>query len=127
MVDIFGGTAFDAYQGAAGAASKMFLATTPGGASYGRRVGDDDQIGDVPDTGGQPVNLNDGRFLSRAGDIRLDHPVRDIQGCDFVSATRLVCASNDPGADLFPIARSPDSSSRSTSRRRSRVWQPPVM
>jgi len=130
--DIFGGTAFDAYQGAAGAASKMFLATTPGGASY-EYIHPLDQ-GELfnnsfaaiapggqwlvagewetmtrlvvfPTPGVNRSTSPTGGSLSRAGDIRLDHPVRDIQGCDFVSATRLVCASNDAGADLFPTAR----------------------
>src|SRR3954465_2617095 len=34
--------------------------------------------------------------LPLAGTIRLDHAVRDVQGCDFQTATRLLCASDDP-------------------------------
>lgn len=37
--------------------------------------------------------------------IELDHPVRDLQGCDFVTATQLLCASNDPTTTLWPTPR----------------------
>ena len=33
--------------------------------------------------------------------IRLNHQVRDIQGCDFVTATQLLCSSDDPAGTLF--------------------------
>ncbi len=33
--------------------------------------------------------------------IRLDHAVRDVQGCDFQTATRLLCSSDDPAGTLF--------------------------
>jgi opacity protein-like surface antigen len=39
--------------------------------------------------------------LALAGTIRLDHQVRDVQGCDFQTATRLLCASDDPDGSLF--------------------------
>ncbi|MEV6621837.1 hypothetical protein AB0M83_20610 [Amycolatopsis sp. NPDC051106] len=39
--------------------------------------------------------------LPLAGTIRLDHQVRDVQGCDFQTATRLLCASDDPDGSLF--------------------------
>ncbi|QYN17263.1 hypothetical protein [Amycolatopsis sp. DSM 110486] len=39
--------------------------------------------------------------LPYASAIRLDHQVRDVQGCDFVTATRLMCASDDPEGSLF--------------------------
>ena len=39
--------------------------------------------------------------LPYASAIRLDHPVRDVQGCDFQTATRLLCASDDPDGSLF--------------------------
>lgn len=32
--------------------------------------------------------------LPYAAAIRLDHPVRDVQGCTFVTATRLLCSSD---------------------------------
>ena len=39
--------------------------------------------------------------LPYASAIRLDHQVRDIQGCDFVTTTRLLCASDDSIGSLF--------------------------
>ncbi|VVJ16998.1 Secreted protein [Amycolatopsis camponoti] len=39
--------------------------------------------------------------LPLSGTIRLDHQVRDVQGCDFQTATRLLCASDDPDGSLF--------------------------
>jgi len=39
--------------------------------------------------------------LPLASRINLDRPVRDVQGCDFVTATRLLCASDDPAGTLF--------------------------
>jgi hypothetical protein len=34
-----------------------------------------------------------GGSLALAGYIQLDHPVNDVQGCDFVTATELICSS----------------------------------
>jgi hypothetical protein len=45
------------------------------------------------------------RDLALAGTINLDRPVRDVQGCDFASATRLLCSSDDPDGSLFGIAK----------------------
>jgi hypothetical protein len=39
--------------------------------------------------------------LPYASAIRLDHHVRDVQGCDFVTATQLLCSSDDPDGSLF--------------------------
>ncbi|WP_133851278.1 hypothetical protein [Labedaea rhizosphaerae] len=39
--------------------------------------------------------------LPYASAIRLDHQVRDVQGCDFVGATQLLCSSDDPDGSLF--------------------------
>lgn len=43
--------------------------------------------------------------LPLATTIVLTHPVRDVQGCSFASATSLLCATNDPGLDLFRTPR----------------------
>ncbi|WP_020671851.1 hypothetical protein [Amycolatopsis nigrescens] len=43
--------------------------------------------------------------LPYAAAIRLDRPVRDIQGCDFVTATRLLCSSDDPAGELFGVTK----------------------
>ncbi|MEU6530622.1 hypothetical protein ABZ869_15735 [Streptomyces sp. NPDC046928] len=37
--------------------------------------------------------------------IRLDRPVRDVQGCDFRDATTLLCSSDDPDGSLFGITK----------------------
>jgi hypothetical protein len=46
-----------------------------------------------------------GGSLDLAPQITLDHPVRDVQGCTFFSATRLLCSADDPDTDLFPTAK----------------------
>ncbi|MCX4431061.1 hypothetical protein [Streptomyces mirabilis] len=43
--------------------------------------------------------------LPQASTINLDHAVRDVQGCDFVTATQLLCASDDPAGTLFGITK----------------------
>ncbi|CAL9650459.1 hypothetical protein SUDANB145_06589 [Streptomyces sp. enrichment culture] len=43
--------------------------------------------------------------LPQAATVRLDRPVRDVQGCDFVTATRLLCSSDDPEGALFGITK----------------------
>jgi hypothetical protein len=47
------------------------------------------------------VFTNPAQNLPYAFAIRLDHPVRDVQGCDFQTATRLLCSSDDPAGTLF--------------------------
>lgn len=48
---------------------------------------------------------NPAQNLPYAFAVRLDKPVRDIQGCDFTSATQLLCASDDPDGTLFGIRK----------------------
>ncbi|WP_409060744.1 hypothetical protein [Streptomyces sp. SYP-A7185] len=130
--DIAAGHTFDAYQGGDDAQSKMYAVTTPGGKRYlyehrldaGEKlnnsfaaVSPDDQWLVSGEWGDQnrlqvfPAPLLNsstpptGGALPQAGQISLDKPVRDIQGCDFVSATRLVCASNDASKELWPQDR----------------------
>ncbi|MGP3983134.1 hypothetical protein [Streptomyces sp. KR80] len=43
--------------------------------------------------------------LPHAFSIKLDHAVRDVQGCDFSSATTLLCSSDDPAGTLFGITK----------------------
>lgn len=52
-----------------------------------------------------PSTSPTGGTLDIATYLSLDHPVRDVQGCTFFSATRLLCSSDDPGTDLFPTAK----------------------
>jgi len=37
--------------------------------------------------------------------IRPDHPIRDVQGCEFTSPTQLLCASDDPDGSLYGITK----------------------
>ncbi|MET9548859.1 hypothetical protein ABZY36_26630 [Streptomyces sp. NPDC006627] len=130
--DIANGHTFDAYQGGDGATSKMFAVTAPDGKRHlyehrldaGEKLnnsfaavspdarwlvsgewGDQKRLQVFPAPLLNPSTPPAGGALPQAGQITLDKPVRDIQGCDFVSATRLVCASNDASRELFPEDR----------------------
>ncbi|MEU6477215.1 hypothetical protein ABZ858_10055 [Streptomyces sp. NPDC047017] len=126
------GYVFDAYQGADDANSKMFAVTTPGGRRYeyvhpldaGEKVnnsfaavspdsqwlvsgewGDQNRLQVFPAPLLNPSTPPAGGTLPQAPQITLDKPVRDIQGCDFVNDTRLLCASDDGSKTLFPEDR----------------------
>lgn len=43
--------------------------------------------------------------LPQAATVHLDHAVRDVQGCDFLDATTLLCSSDDPEGTLFGITK----------------------
>ncbi|MFH8489169.1 hypothetical protein [Streptomyces longisporoflavus] len=130
--DIADGHTVDAYQGGDDAKSKMFAVTTPGGKRYlyehkldaGEKLnnsfaavspdkqwlvsgewGDQNRLQVFPAPLLNSSTPPTGGALPQAGQISLDKPVRDIQGCDFVSGTRLVCASNDGSRQLWPEDR----------------------
>ncbi|MFD3615607.1 hypothetical protein ACFWWT_10235 [Streptomyces sp. NPDC058676] len=130
--DIARGYVFDAYQGPDTATSKMFAVTTPAGKRYeyvhrlnpGEKLnnsfasvspdgqwlvsgewGDQNRLQVFPAPLLNPATPPTGGDLSEAWQITLDKPVRDVQGCDFVTDTRLVCASNDASGTLFPEIR----------------------
>lgn len=130
--DIARGYVFDAYQGADTATSKMYAVTTPSGQRYaythrlnpGEKVnnsfaavspdaewlvsgewGDQSRLQVFPAPLLNPSTPARGGDLPEAGQITLDKPVRDIQGCDFVTETRLLCASDDASGTLFPEIR----------------------
>jgi hypothetical protein len=130
--DIARGYVFDAYQGADTATSKMYAVTTPSGQRYeythrldpGEKVnnsfatvspdgqwlvsgewGDQSRLQVFPAPLLNPSTPARGGDLPEAGQITLDKPARDIQGCDFVTETRLVCASDDASGTLFPEIR----------------------
>jgi hypothetical protein len=130
--DIARGYTFDAYQGADTATSKMFAVTTPAGKRYdyvhplnpGEKVnnsfatvspdgqwlvsgewGDQNRLQVFPAPLLNPATPPKGGALKEAWQITLDKPVRNIQGCDFVTDTRLVCASDDASGTLFPVSR----------------------
>ncbi|WLW50906.1 hypothetical protein [Streptomyces sp. YU58] len=130
--DIARGYVVDAYQGPDTATSKMFAVTTPAGKRYEyvHRLNPGEKLNNSfatvsPDAqwlvSGEwgemrrlqvfpapllnPSTPQAGGDLKEAWQISLDKPVRDIQGCDFVTDTRLVCASNDATGTLFPEIR----------------------
>ncbi|WP_430382174.1 hypothetical protein [Streptomyces sp. P10-4] len=43
--------------------------------------------------------------LPQVATVRLDHAVRDVQGCDFSGPTTLLCSSDDPEGSLFGITK----------------------
>ncbi|USQ86556.1 hypothetical protein NFX46_24345 [Streptomyces phaeoluteigriseus] len=43
--------------------------------------------------------------LPQASTVRLDRPVRDVQGCDFTGPTTLLCSSDDPAGTLFGMTK----------------------
>ncbi|MFH9089492.1 hypothetical protein [Streptomyces sp. NPDC017673] len=43
--------------------------------------------------------------LPQASTVRLDHAVRDVQGCDFSGPTTLLCSSDDPEGSLFGLTK----------------------
>jgi len=46
-----------------------------------------------------------GANLATAFTVHLDHAVRNVQGCTFLDARTLLCASDDAGTDLFGVAK----------------------
>ncbi|MFD7874049.1 hypothetical protein ACFV5G_07955 [Streptomyces sp. NPDC059766] len=43
--------------------------------------------------------------LPQVSTVNLDHPVRDVQGCDFSTPTQLLCSSDDPEGTLFGVTK----------------------
>jgi hypothetical protein len=127
--DSTGGYIFDAYQNSSSSSTtKMFLVTTPGGTQYQyvhtlvpgelynnsfNAISPDTQWMVAGEWGTMshlqiyPTPLLNhatsatGGTLNLSGYIQLDHQVNDIQGCDFTSATNLICASDDDSESLF--------------------------
>jgi hypothetical protein len=127
--DSTNGYTFDAYQGPSSGNSKMFLVTTPVGKTFEYthtlvhgELYNNSFATVSPDTqwmvAGEWETMShlqiyptprlnhktspDGGSLRLAGYIKLDHKVNDIQGCDFVTPRRLICASDDDSETLFP-------------------------
>ena len=46
-----------------------------------------------------------GGTLPLVARVLLDKPVRNLQGCDFVTPTRLICASDDSNNDIYPTSK----------------------
>jgi hypothetical protein len=43
--------------------------------------------------------------LPLAATVALTHPMRNVQGCAFTSSISMICSTNDPGIDLYPVPR----------------------
>lgn len=123
--DAHDGTVVDAYQGPSGATAKMFRVTTPAGVAsrYVHRLVAGELYNNSfaalsPDgqwmVAGEwqtltrlqlypapllnPATPRGGGALALSGHVTLDRPVTNVQGCDFVTASSLVCASDDTAA-----------------------------
>ena len=128
--DIADGDIFDAYQGAASRNAKMFAVTTAGGKrlEFIHKLDPGELFNNSFDTvspdgqwlvagefGAQqrllvfPAPLLNhstppgGGALPQAGPITLSKTVRNIQGCDFVLATELMCSTNDGDKDVVRV------------------------
>lgn len=126
------GYVFDAYQGGGDATSKMFRVTTPSGVAheYVHALAPGEAMNNsfaavAPDgrwlVSGEwdtmtrllvfPTPILNGATprgggaLPLAATIELDRPVKDIQGCTFLDAKQLLCASDDSDAKLFPVPK----------------------
>ncbi len=125
--DSAAGTIVDAFQGPSSGHTKMFLVTSPNGATtqYVHTLVPGEEYNNSfdaisPDSKwmvagewdtmhhlqvypapGLRSAISPKADLRLAGEIRLDHAVRYVQGCDFVTATRLICASDDSSGTLF--------------------------
>jgi hypothetical protein len=130
--DSASGYIIDAYQGSSSGNKKMFRVTTPSGPSYeyvhtlvSGEIYNNSFDAISPDTRWMVAGewntmshlqiyptplLNSatsatGGTLSLSGYIQLDHQVNDVQGCDFVTSTELICASDDSSGTLFSNAK----------------------
>ncbi|NEB28927.1 hypothetical protein G3I62_07465 [Streptomyces sp. SID14446] len=91
--------------GAGEAPNNSFVAVTPGGSwMVSGEYGTMDRLLVFPTPGVNPAT-SPGANLPQASAVHLDHGVRDVQGCDFVTSTRLLCSSDDPAGTLFGITK----------------------
>lgn len=150
--DIAGGDIFDAYQGAASRNAKMFAVTTAAGQrlEYVHRLDPGELFNNSFDTvspdgqwlvagefGAQrrllvfPAPLLNqatppgGGALPQAAPIALSTTVRNVQGCDFVTATELICSTNDAAKDVFRVVLPRPLDGRAVAGRVTTVFQIP--
>lgn len=91
--------------GAGEAPNNSFVAVTPGGSwMVSGEYGTMDRLLVFPTPGVNPAG-SPGANLPQVSTVHLDHGVRDVQGCDFVTSTRLLCSSDDPAGTLFGITK----------------------
>jgi hypothetical protein len=126
--DSAAGYVIDAYQGSSNGKKKMFLITTPSGSTYQYvhtlvpgevynnsfdSVTPDEQWMVAGEWGAMThlqvytapyfnaATSKTGGTLNLSGYIKLSTPVNNIQGCDFVTSTELICASDDATRTAF--------------------------
>ncbi|MEU0255080.1 hypothetical protein ABZ299_21830 [Streptomyces sp. NPDC006184] len=126
----YGGYYIEPYQRDSGN-SKMFRVQAPGGtwSEYVHTLGPDEALNNSwaavsPDgqwmlsgewgtmtrllvfpTPGANPSTSPSANLPQTGTVRLDHAVRDVQGCDFSGPTTLLCSSDDPDGSLFGLTK----------------------
>jgi hypothetical protein len=126
--DSWGGWVVDAFQGGPDSTSKMFRGTSPSGVQTEvvhplvRGEAANNSFAAITPDGRWTLSaewgtewrllvfptpvLNPagrpGSPLPLAGVVTLTRPVRNLQGCAFATATRLLCSASDPGRDLWP-------------------------
>lgn len=87
------------------ALNNSWVAITPGGQwMLAGEYGTMDRLLVFPAPGAHP-DTSPSADLPLVATVALDHPVRDVQGCDFTDATTLLCSSDDPGGTLFGITK----------------------
>ncbi|MZD07680.1 hypothetical protein GTW43_21725 [Streptomyces sp. SID5785] len=128
--DIARGYTFDAYQGGDDATKKMYAVTAPDGTrtTYEHALDQGELLNNSfatvsPDAqwlvSGEwgtmrrlqvfpapvlnPSAPRPGTNLPQAGQISLDRPVDDIQGCDFTDATHLLCSSDGATKEVLEV------------------------
>ena len=126
--DSWGGWVVDAFQGGPDSTSKMFRVTSPSGVQTEvvhplvRGEATNNSFAAITPDGQWTLSaewgtewrllvfptpvLNPagrpGSPLPLVGVVTLTRPVRDLQGCAFATATRLLCSASDLGRDLWP-------------------------
>lgn len=129
--DVARGYTFDAYQGGDTATKKMYAVTAPDGTrtTYEHALDPGELLNNSfasvsPDgqwlVSGEWGTMNrlqvfpapalnpsapaPGANLPQAGQITLDRPVENIQGCDFTDATHLMCSSDAADKQVLEVA-----------------------
>jgi hypothetical protein len=91
--------------GSGEALNNSFVAVTPGGQwMVSGEWGTMTRLLVHPTPGVNPATTPSAN-LPWTSTVRLDHAVRDVQGCDFLDARTLLCSSDDPAGTLFGMTK----------------------
>lgn len=126
--DALNGVLVDCFQGESNAKDKLFVATLPDGTrrrfvhplapgeTYHNSFvaispdgqwmlsGEWDELTRLLVFATPVLNPSAAENLPLRAQLRLDHPVRDVQGAAFVDATTILCSTDDAGTDLWPVS-----------------------